>query len=78
MVAGAEKAPAPAAAVGKNGPVLEVAALTREGDKHKGPLRVEGVVVDRQGKVVYYHVGYAAGDETKIEEEVRQGLGRVE
>src|SRR5512137_1292408 len=45
LVASAEKAPAPAAvSAAKNGPVLEVAALMREVDKHKGPLRVEGVV----------------------------------
>lgn len=45
LVAGVEKAPAPAAAgVAKNGPVLDVAALMRDGDKHKGPLRVQGVV----------------------------------
>ena len=45
LAVGAEKAPAPAAAaVAKNAPVLELAALMREVDKHKGPLRVEGVV----------------------------------
>jgi peroxiredoxin len=33
------------------------------------------VVIDRAGKVIYYHVGYSPGDEVKIEDTVRQALG---
>ncbi|MEW6487310.1 MAG: TlpA disulfide reductase family protein [Thermodesulfobacteriota bacterium] len=33
------------------------------------------VLIDRQGKVVDYHVGYAPGDEIKLEEKVKQALG---
>ena len=33
------------------------------------------VVIDREGKVIYYHVGYAPGDEAEIEEKVREALG---
>jgi thioredoxin-related protein len=32
------------------------------------------IVIDRRGKVVYYHVGYAPGDEVEIEEVVKQAL----
>jgi len=32
------------------------------------------VVIDRGGKVVYHHVGYAPGDEAEIEEKVKQAL----
>ncbi|MBI5017868.1 MAG: hypothetical protein HZB55_20545 [Deltaproteobacteria bacterium] len=41
VVGGVEKTPAPAA---KAGTILEVSTLMREVDKHKGPIRVEGVV----------------------------------
>ncbi len=33
------------------------------------------VIIDREGKVVYYHVGYAPGDEAAIEAEVRKAVG---
>ncbi|GAB4262981.1 MAG: hypothetical protein Kow0092_13580 [Deferrisomatales bacterium] len=33
------------------------------------------VVIDRQGKVSYYHVGYAPGDEETIEQKVLEALG---
>lgn len=33
------------------------------------------VLIDRQGKIAYYHVGYAPGDETEIEEKVRAAVG---
>jgi peroxiredoxin len=33
------------------------------------------VVIDKQGKILYYHVGYAPGDEKEIEEKVRQAIG---
>jgi len=33
------------------------------------------VVIDRAGKIIYYHVGYAPGDEVEIEEMVRKALG---
>ena len=33
------------------------------------------IVINRQGKVSLYHIGYAPGDEAKIEEEVKQALG---
>lgn len=33
------------------------------------------IVIDRAGKIIYYHVGYAPGDEVEIEEKVREALG---
>jgi peroxiredoxin len=33
------------------------------------------IVIDKAGKVTYYHVGYAPGDEAEIEEKVREALG---
>jgi len=33
------------------------------------------IIIDRQGKVSYYHVGYAPGDEAEIEEKVKEALG---
>jgi len=33
------------------------------------------IVINRQGKVSFYHVGYAPGDEAKIEEKVKEALG---
>ncbi len=33
------------------------------------------VVIDRKGRISYYHVGYAAGDEVELEQEVRKALG---
>ena len=33
------------------------------------------IIIDRLGKVSYYHVGYAPGDEGEIEEKVRDALG---
>jgi peroxiredoxin len=33
------------------------------------------VLIDRQGKVLNYHVGYAPGDEVDLEEKVKQALG---
>jgi thiol-disulfide isomerase/thioredoxin len=33
------------------------------------------ILIDRQGKVLDYHVGYAPGDEVALEEKVRQALG---
>ncbi len=33
------------------------------------------ILIDRQGKVLDYHVGYAPGDEAKLEEKVKQALG---
>lgn len=33
------------------------------------------VLIDRQGKILYYHVGYAPGDEKEIEEKVRAAVG---
>jgi len=33
------------------------------------------IIIDRQGKVSYYHVGYAPGDEDEIEEKVKAALG---
>ncbi len=36
------------------------------------------VVIDREGKVLYYHVGYSPGDEKEIEAQVRKALGLAE
>lgn len=33
------------------------------------------VLIDRQGKVAYYHVGYAPGDEAETEAKIREVLG---
>jgi len=33
------------------------------------------VVIDRKGKIIFYHVGYAPGDEATIEEKVKEALG---
>ncbi len=33
------------------------------------------VVIDRQGKVIYYGVGYSPGDEAKLDDKVREALG---
>jgi peroxiredoxin len=33
------------------------------------------VIIDKTGKVIYYHVGYAPGDEIEIEEKVKEALG---
>ena len=33
------------------------------------------IVIDKSGKVIYYHVGYAPGDEIEIEEKVKEALG---
>lgn len=33
------------------------------------------IIIDKTGKVIYYHVGYAPGDEAEIEETVKQALG---
>ncbi len=33
------------------------------------------IVIDRTGKVTYYHVGYSPGDEAEIEEKVKEALG---
>lgn len=33
------------------------------------------ILIDRQGKVAYYHVGYAPGDETETEAKIREVLG---
>ena len=33
------------------------------------------VVIDRKGRISYYHVGYSPGDEVKLEQEVRRALG---
>ena len=33
------------------------------------------IVIDREGKIIFYHVGYAPGDEAKIEDMVKQALG---
>jgi peroxiredoxin len=33
------------------------------------------VVIDRKGKVIDYHVGYAPGDEVEIEHKVQEALG---
>ncbi|MBE0616873.1 MAG: TlpA family protein disulfide reductase [Proteobacteria bacterium] len=33
------------------------------------------IIIDKKGKVTYYHVGYAPGDEAEIEEKVREALG---
>ncbi len=33
------------------------------------------IIIDRQGKVSYYHVGYAPGDEEEIEAKVKEALG---
>lgn len=33
------------------------------------------IVIGRDGKVTYYHVGYSPGDEVEIEEKVKEALG---
>lgn len=33
------------------------------------------VVIDKQGRILYYHVGYAPGDEKEIEEKIRTAVG---
>ena len=33
------------------------------------------IIIDKTGKVIYYHVGYAPGDEAEIEEKVKEALG---
>lgn len=33
------------------------------------------ILIDRQGKVAYYHVGYAPGDENETEAKIREILG---
>ncbi len=33
------------------------------------------IIIDKTGKVTYYHVGYAPGDEAEIEEKVKEALG---
>ncbi|MBI5017076.1 MAG: TlpA family protein disulfide reductase [Deltaproteobacteria bacterium] len=33
------------------------------------------IVIDRQGRIHYYHVGYAPGDEKEIEEKVTSAVG---
>lgn len=33
------------------------------------------IVIDRKGKVIDYHVGYAPGDEVEIERKVKEALG---
>ena len=33
------------------------------------------VVIDREGKVIYYGVGYSPGDEAKLDDKVREALG---
>ena len=33
------------------------------------------IIIDKNGKVIYYHVGYAPGDEDEIEEKVKEALG---
>ena len=33
------------------------------------------IIIDKTGKVIYYHVGYAPGDEVEVEEKVKEALG---
>ena len=33
------------------------------------------IIIDKNGKVIYYHVGYAPGDEVEVEEKVKEALG---
>jgi len=33
------------------------------------------VVIDKDGKVIFYHVGYSPGDEEEIEQKVKEALG---
>ncbi|GAB4249435.1 TlpA disulfide reductase family protein [Deferrisoma sp.] len=33
------------------------------------------VVIGRDGKILYYHVGYSPGDEAEIEEKIKEALG---
>ena len=33
------------------------------------------VIIDKAGKVIFYHVGYSPGDEVEVEEKVKEALG---
>lgn len=64
--------------VGRNGfrfPVLldqETEVISRYNPKLEMPY---SVLIDRQGKIVRIHLGYRAGDEAKVEQEVLALLG---
>lgn len=50
-----------------------------EGESVVGDLlRINGyptsMLVDREGRILYYHLGFHEGDEVKLEQEIRQLL----
>ena len=53
---------------------------TEEGESVVGDvLQIYGyptsMLVDREGRIIYYHLGFDEGDEVKLEEEIRTLLG---
>lgn len=34
------------------------------------------IIIDKQGKIIYYHVGYKPGDEIEIEAKIKEAIGQ--